>query len=113
MKNYYLYDFKGSTMRRFSRKPVIPLDINFIIDRNSEPIFCKDNALRYLEPTLGYLCGNKLIDYSLILVMEIEDENDYYMDGNRFTLGIIDYLREFGTMEKMERRLKGHEATVQ
>jgi hypothetical protein len=41
MKEWYLYDFKGSVTKRFSRPPTIPLDINYLIDRNSEPIFCK------------------------------------------------------------------------
>lgn len=35
MKNWYLYDFKGSVTRRFSKWPVVPLDVNFLIDRNS------------------------------------------------------------------------------
>jgi hypothetical protein len=45
--------------------------------------------------------------------MEIDDKNNYYMDGNRYYLGIVDYLREFGTMEKVERTWKGQEATIQ
>jgi hypothetical protein len=35
MKEWYIYDFKGSVTRRFSKPPVIPLDINFLIDRSS------------------------------------------------------------------------------
>jgi hypothetical protein len=69
MKDWYLYDFKGSVTRRFSRPPVIPLDVNFLIDRFSEPIFCKDNILKDLSSTLDYLCDNNVIDYSLILVV--------------------------------------------
>lgn len=69
MKDWHLYDFKGSVTRRFSRPPVIPLDINFIIDRFSEPIFCKDNVLQHLNATVDYLCENNVIDYSLILVV--------------------------------------------
>lgn len=75
MKDWYLYDFKGSVTRRFSKPPVIPLDINFLIDRNSEPIFCKDNVLKHLNSTLTYLAKNNIIDYSLILVIQIEDQN--------------------------------------
>ena len=56
MKEWYLYDFKGSVTRRFSKPPVIPLDVNFLIDRQSEPIFCKDNVLKNLSSTLEYLC---------------------------------------------------------
>ena len=113
MKDWYLYDFKGSITKRFSKPPVIPLDINFLIDRNSEPIFCRDNVLKYLSPTLKYLVDNNIVDYSLILVVEIDNPKDYYMDGNRFHLGIVDYLREFGTGERVERIWKGPDATVQ
>ena len=35
MKEWYLYDFKGSVTKRFSKPPTIPLDINYLIDRNS------------------------------------------------------------------------------
>lgn len=35
------------------------------------------------------------------------------MDGNRFYFAIVDYLREFGTMEKVQRTWKGQCATVQ
>jgi hypothetical protein len=71
MKEWHLYDFKGSVTKRFSKPPVIPLDVNFLIDRFSEPIFCKDNVLKHLQSTLEYLCENNVIDYSLILVVEI------------------------------------------
>lgn len=71
MKDWYLYDMKGSVTKRFSRWPTVPLDVNFLIDRNSEPIFCKDNILKHLSPTLDYLVKNNIVDYSLILVVEI------------------------------------------
>ena len=35
MKDWYIYDFKGSVTRRFSKPPVIPLDINYLVDKNS------------------------------------------------------------------------------
>jgi hypothetical protein len=101
MKEWYLYDFKGSVTKRFSRPPTIPLDINYLIDRNSEPIFCKDNVLKHLGSTLDYLAKNNIVDYSLILVVEIEQKNDYYLDGNRFQIGIVDYMRDFGNLEKV------------
>jgi len=107
MKEWYLYDFKGSVTKRFSRPPTIPLDINYLIDRNSEPIFCKDNVLKHLSSTLDYLAKNNIVDYSLILVVEIEHKNDYYLDGNRFQIGIVDYMRDFGNLEKVENLWKG------
>lgn len=113
MEKRYLYDLKGSVAKRFSKYPVIPLDINFLIDRNSQPIFSKDNVLKQLNNTLNFLSENNVVDYSLILAVEITDNNDYYMDGNRYSFGIVDYLREFGAMEKVQRTFKGQEATVQ
>ena len=66
-----------------------------------------------MSATLDYLTENNIVDYSLILVVEVENERDYYMDGNRFHIGIVDYLREFGALEMVERTWKGQEATVQ
>jgi hypothetical protein len=39
MSHWHIYDFKGSKNRRFSKPPTIPLDLNYLLDRNSEPIF--------------------------------------------------------------------------
>lgn len=112
MKEWHLYDFKGSVTRRFSKPPIIPLDINYLIDRQSQPIFCKDNVLKNLSSTLDYLSENNVIDYSLILVVEIENSEDYYLDGSRFQIGIVDYMREFGAGEWVENMIKGPQATV-
>lgn len=84
-----------------------------MIDRNSEPIFSKDNVLKHLNSTLDYLTKNNIVDYSLILVVEIENKRDYYLDGNRFQLGIVDYMRDFGNLEKVENLWKGETGTVQ
>jgi len=35
----------------------------------------------------------------LILVVEIENNDDFYLDGNRFQIGVVDYMREFGAGE--------------
>lgn len=112
MREWHLYDFKGSVTKRFSKPPVIPLDVNFLVDRNSQPVFSKDNVLKHLSATLDYLADNKIIDYSLILVVEIQNADDFYLDGNRFQIGIVDYMREFGAGEWVENMLKGPEATV-
>ena len=53
-----------------------------------------------------------MIDYSLILVVEIESSDDYFLDGNRFQIGVVDYMREFGAGEWVENMIKGPEATV-
>ena len=52
--------------------------------------------MKHLNATLDYLCEHNVIDYSLILVIEIENSEDYYLDGNRFQLGIVDYMRDYG-----------------
>lgn len=64
-------------------------------------MFCKDNVLKHLCSTLDYLTKNNIVDYSLILVVEIQKKRDYYLDGNRFQLGIVDYMRDFGNLEKV------------
>jgi hypothetical protein len=46
------------------------------------------------------------------LAIEVEEDSQYYLDGNRFTLGVIDYLREFGSVEKIENLWKGADCTV-
>lgn len=35
MNHWHIYDFKGSKNRRFSKPPVVPLDLNYLLDRNS------------------------------------------------------------------------------
>jgi len=57
--------------------------------------------LKHLGSTLDYLAKNNIVDYSLILVVEIENKNDYFLDGNRFQIGIVDYMRDFGNLEKV------------
>ena len=46
-------------------------------------------------------------------MIEIENKKDYYLDGNRFQLGIVDYMRDFGNLEKVENLIKGETGTVQ
>ena len=52
MNNWQIYDFKGSRNRRFSKPPIIPLDLNYLLDRNSEPIFTSVDILGKFKPTL-------------------------------------------------------------
>ena len=99
MSNWQIYDFKGSKTKRFSKPPVIPLDINYIIDRNSEPLITATNILADLPKTLNFLAKNNIIDYSLILA--IEDQNSGNLDGCPIKIGIVDYLREYGGLEKI------------
>lgn len=32
-------------------------------------------------------------------MVEIENNDDFYLDGNRFQIGVVDYMREFGAGE--------------
>lgn len=52
MNNWQIYDFKGSRIKRYSKPPVIPLDINYLLDRNSEPLMTAHNILGDLPRTL-------------------------------------------------------------
>lgn len=125
MSNWQIYDFKGSKTKRFSKPPVIPLDVNYIIDRNSEPLMTASNILTYLPKTLDFLAQNNIIDYSLILAINGENvggaqhkegqKPHAYLDGCAIKIGIVDYLREYGGLEKIEtviKGLKGNETTV-
>ena len=96
MNNWQIYDFKGSRTKRFSKPPVIPLDINFLLDRNSEPLMTASNMLAYLPRTLDFLANNNIIDYSLILVFDIDDPMVKTLDGLSIKIGVIDYLRSYG-----------------
>ena len=94
---------------------MIPLDINYIIDRNSEPLFTASNVLADLGKTLEFLSVHNIIDYSLVLVIDILDPLAETLDGFPIKLGVIDYLREYGGLEKIEtviKGLKGNETTV-
>lgn len=45
-------------------------------------------------------------------MVEIESSEEFYLDGNRFQIGIVDYMREYGTGEWVETMWKGPDATV-
>lgn len=109
MSNWQIYDFKGSKTKRFSKPPVIPLDINYIIDRNSQPLITATNILADLPKTLNFLAKNNIIDYSLILA--VEDQGSGSLDGCPIKIGIVDYLREYGGLEKIQTVIKGLKGT--
>ena len=54
------------------------------------------NILAYLPKTLDFLANNNIIDYSLVLVFNIDDPDAKTLDGMSIKIGIIDYLRYYG-----------------
>ena len=111
MNNCQLYDFKGSKVKRYSKPPVIPLDINYFIDRNSEPLMSAFNVLEKLPSTLSFLSTNNIIDYSLILAINREDPSAETLDGMPIKVGIVDFLREYGGLEMIEEVFKSISST--
>lgn len=70
------------------------------------------NILRHLPRTLSFLAEHNIIDYSLILVLNVKDPSNELLDGSALRIGVIDYLREFGLGEKVEKVIKGAGCTV-
>jgi hypothetical protein len=48
-----------------------------------------------------FLAENGLTDYSLTLIMNIEDASAQYLDGSKIRLGISNYIREDGMGERI------------
>ncbi len=87
------YDLKGTRWRRFAKPPAAAMDVNFLLDRNSEPIFSSVDVLTHLRRTLDFLTEQGFVDYSLTLVVSIDDPAQQYMDGNRIRLRIANYVK--------------------
>lgn len=93
------YDLKGSEVNRLflskTSQNVTGLDTNFKVDKDHHPYFIgqESHAVLFgaLEEDVAFLCKNKVIDYSL-LVIEHED---------RLRMGIIDFMRPYHLMEKI------------
>ena len=49
-----------------------------------------------LPKTLSFLSNNNIIDYSLVLVVNIDDVTANTLDGFSIKIGMIDYLRSYG-----------------
>jgi hypothetical protein len=55
MNQWIVYDLKGTHWKRFSKYPNAPLDVNYLIDRNSEPLFSSTDVILYLKRTVDFL----------------------------------------------------------
>lgn len=100
-----VYDLKGSETNRYvekKRKNQTLLDTNFKIDQNGEPFAIKAADKKYLdvafENDTRFLKKHRLVDYSLLLIVETQRKN--------LVVGIIDYLREYTWDKKMETMAK-------
>lgn len=95
MDQWIVYDLKGTRCRRFSKTPNAPLDINYLADRNSEPLFSSTDVLQHLKRTVDFLAECGLADYSVSLVVNV-DPREEYLDGSRIKLGIVNYIKDYG-----------------
>jgi hypothetical protein len=123
--NIMVYDLKGSKLNRYvqakMRKPGrVLLDTNFLEDFNGEPLFLDFNAFQILQKALRndsqFLKDEGIIDYSLLILFEYDNNNIYYknlikeekkdcLEKNNFKvirLGIIDYLRKYTWDKQIE-----------
>lgn len=96
-----VYDLKGSEVNRLSMpadysKSFTGQDTNFIIDKNGEPYVLSESQHNHLISTLEgdsiFLRAHEVIDYSLLVIES----------GVRVRVGIIDYMRPYHTIEKIE-----------
>lgn len=71
-------------------------DTNFKIDKNGEPYILQpneyDKVIKILEDDSNFLKDHSVIDYSLLVIST----------KNSLRIGIIDYMRPYHLMEKLE-----------
>lgn len=70
------------------------------MDKNFHPYSIQQESyhriFQSLEEDVAFLCKSKVIDYSLLVVEQ----------GSRLRLGIIDFMRPYHLMEKIESKYK-------
>ncbi len=78
------------------------MDTNFLIDRNGDPIILKGKKIQdffeILKRDTFFLSKELLIDYSLLLVLDVEH--------NIAFIKIIDYLRTYDLIKNFENKWK-------
>lgn len=104
-ENYEIYDLKGSELNRYIKqmKPTQTLlDTNFKINYNNEPLKLIHTDFEYamaaLENDTNFLSFHNLVDYSLLIIVDLEKKN--------LRLGIIDYLRIYDWVKQLEHMSK-------
>jgi 1-phosphatidylinositol-3-phosphate 5-kinase len=98
-----VYDLKGSEVNRLAAptaKAYTGLDTNFIFDKEGRPYILEtavyDRTIRTFEEDAAFLRDASVIDYSLLV---IESERV-------LRLGIIDFMRPYHLIEKIENKYK-------
>ena len=99
------YDLKGSELNRLifkiKKNQTLP-DTNFQIERNGDPIYFESkkikNLLEILKRDTFFLSKKELIDYSLLLVLDVDNKLAF--------MKIIDYLREYDFSKNIENKWK-------
>lgn len=108
--NVKLYDLKGSTVGRYTEdrnildeSKIIRKDLNFLLDLDARIPFSSETERESFFETVAkdalFLCSEKMLDYSLLLAIDIE--------SNTWSAGIIDIFTKFNSMKFVECHLMG------
>ena len=112
--NLKVYDLKGSEINRYikpkeKKKGKILLDTNFLEDNDGEPLFFDIDNYQILNQALlndcKFLKKESIIDYSLLIIYEINDIKEKYenkFEIKKIRMGIIDYLRKYTWDKQIE-----------
>ena len=107
--NLKVYDLKGSEINRYIRpknkkKGKILLDTNYIEDNGGEPLFLDFDNFKILNQALIndclFLKKENIIDYSLLIIYEINNSNEFEI--KKIRMGMIDYLRKYTWDKQIE-----------
>ncbi len=113
-----VYDLKGSEVNRLTmpetEKSYTGQDTNFKIDKDNEPYIIEgedyERVMEILENDANFLRESEVIDYSLLAI-------EFWEEGrNNLRLGVIDFMRPYHILEKIENMYKkakmGNDPTV-
>ena len=85
------------------------MDINYIEDNRGEPLFLDFDNFKILNQALindcFFLKKEIIIDYSLLIIYEININNNNEFEIKKIRMGIIDYLRKY-TWDKQINHMK-------
>lgn len=105
IENLKVYDLKGSRKNRLKKdnlKGKTLMDTNFDLERNGDLLAISGDTdfdfFEVVERDCTFLKDQKIVDYSILLIL---DETHKIV-----TCGIIDYLRKYDFIKKLEHNLK-------
>ena len=82
------------------------MDINYIEDNRGEPLFLDFDNFKILNQALindcFFLKKESIIDYSLLIIYEININNNNEFEIKKIRMGIIDYLRKYTWDKQIE-----------